>query len=153
MTTLVFDVAGFRVAFPAFASPVTYSDPTLLAYWDAATCYITAEDSPCLVLSGVCRARALDLMTAHLTAISDMIAAGQKPSLVQSATVDKVTVSQTPPPLRSAWQWWLMTTPYGMQLWALLAGKAVGGLYIGGNPERSAIRRVGGGFNSRGRHG
>lgn len=144
--TFTFDVEEFRVFFPAFASETLFPDDTLQMYWDSATCLVENTQSGCLMLEGDCRFRALNLMTAHLTALSVLIAAGQTPGLVQSATVDKVSVSLTPPPIQSQWQWWLSLTPYGQQLLALLQVSSVGGVYIGGLPELSAFRKVGGIF-------
>lgn len=138
---ILFDPAAFKVAFPAFAS---VPDATLQAYFDAGTCYISDRDYGWL--AGECRARALDLMTAHLAALSNMIAAGQMPGLETSATIDKISVTTTPPPLKNQWQWWLSLTPYGQQLLALLTARSVGGFYVGGLPERSAFRKVGGIF-------
>lgn len=98
------------------------------------------------MLEGECRYRALTLLTAHLAALGVLIAAGQVPGLVQTATVDKVSVSLTPPPILTQFQWWLSLTPYGQQLLALLQVASVGGIYIGGLPEISAFRKVGGIF-------
>ena len=147
MSTLTFDVVAFRLAFPAFADELLYPTPTLQGYWDAATCYISDQDYG--YLNGVCRERAINLMTAHLTALSNIIAENNykgMPGLAQSATIDKVSVSLTPPPAKNQWQWWLSLTPYGQQLFALLFVKGAGGMYIGGLPETSAFRRVGGVF-------
>jgi hypothetical protein len=144
MATIVFDVAAFRVAFPAFANETTYPDATLQAYCDAACCYISPEDYGWL--NGDCRARALNLMTAHLAMLSSMIANRQPAGVGISATVGDVSVSMMPPPVKTAFQYWLATTPYGTQLWALLNVKGVGGLYVGGLPEKSAFRKVGGRF-------
>lgn len=141
---ITFDVAIFREQFPAFANETTFPDAMLQMYWDMATCYIS--DYNCGWLYGDCRRLAIDLMTAHLTALSVLIAAGQTPGLVQSATIDKVSVSLTPPPIPNQWQWWLALTPYGQQLLALLQVKSVGGFYIGGLPEGGAFRKVGGIF-------
>lgn len=129
MATITFDVAAFRLQFPAFADPVAFPDATLQGYRDAATCYISADDYG--YLNGDCRARALNLMTAHIAALSVIIAAGQTPGLVSGSTVDKISVTLTPPPVKDQWQWWLALTPYGQQLAALLAAKAVGGLFVG----------------------
>lgn len=144
MTTHTFDVAQFRDQFPQFANETTFPDEMLQQYWNAATCYVTPDDF--CYLSGDCLQLALNLMTAHLAALSILIAAGKTPRLVQSATIDKVSVDFTPPPLKNQWQWWLSTTPYGMQLFALLQAKAVGGYYIGGLPESAAFRKVAGIF-------
>lgn len=144
MTTHTFDVTAFRTQFPAFANSTTFPDGTLQQYWNAATCYVTPNDF--CYLSGDCLQLALNLMTAHLTQLSVQIAAGKMPYLMQSATIDKVTISLTPPPLKNQWQWWLSTTPYGMQLFAMLQAKSVGGFYIGGLPETAAFRKVAGIF-------
>lgn len=144
MTTIVFNVTLFRQQFPAFASTTTFPDATLQMYWDMATCYISDEDYGWL--NDGCRQLALNMMTAHLTATSVLIANGQTSILIQSSTIDKITVTLTPPPVKNQWRWWLSTTPYGMQLLSLLAANSAGGFYIGGLPELSAIRKVGGIF-------
>lgn len=144
MAAIDFDVTQFRDAFPAFADENLYPDSTLQMYWDTATCYISNEDYGCL--SGDCRRQAINLMTAHLSTISTMIQSGDTPGQVQSASVDKVSVSLTPPPNKDQYDWWLGLTPYGAQLLALLASKIAGGFYIGGRPEKSAFRKVGGNF-------
>ena len=146
MTAFVFDVTAFREDYPQFANETTFPDATLDMYWDNSTCYIDNDDNGCWALKGDCRYLALNLMTAHLAAISVMVAAGQTPGLVQSATIDKVSVSLTPPPLKNQWQWWLSLTPYGQRLLALFQVSTVGGFYIGGLPELSAFRKVGGIF-------
>lgn len=144
MTTITFDVTLFRQLFPAFADPILFPDATLQQFWNSATCYISDQDYG--FLNGDCRLQALNLMTAHLTALSVIIAKGQVPYIVQGATIDKVTLSLVPPPVKNEWRWWLFTTPYGQQLYSLLFVTGVGGFYIGGLPERSAFRCVGGIF-------
>jgi len=143
MATLVFDVSSFRTQFPAFANVTDFPDATLQQYWDWATCYIDDNGSYGW-LQGACRQLALNLMTAHLTASSVIIAGGDTPGFATSATVDKVSVSVEPPPNPNQWQWWLATTPYGAQLLALLSARAVGGFYTGGLPERDPFRKVAG---------
>ncbi len=86
-------------------------------------------------------------MTAHLAKIGDMIASGEAPSIVNASTIDKISVTLTPPPAKNQFQWWLNTTPYGAQLLTLLSMAAVGGIYTGGSPERSAFRGAYGRFN------
>lgn len=144
MTTLTFDVADFRTQFPAFANETTYPDPTLQAYWDAATTYISAEDYGWL--NGTARLRALNLMTAHLTDLSTKAAAGHHAGIVQASTIDNVSVTLVPVPAESEWSYWMQMTPYGMQLLALLKVRAVGGMYLGGNPETAALRKTRGLF-------
>lgn len=142
--TLTFDVAAFRTQFPAFANASTYPTITLQGYWDAAICYISDTNSGRLM--GDCRSRAINMMTAHLTALADIIAAGKTPGYAQSATVDKVSVTMTPPPVKNQLQWWLNLTPYGMQLYALLYVRSRGGFTVGGMPEKKAFRKVYGAF-------
>lgn len=147
MTTFTFDIPRFRVEFPAFSNIVKYHDTLLQSDWDAATCYISNEDYG--ILHGDCRYHALSLMTAHLQALKDIIATNGSqgvPGLVQSASIDKVKVSLTPPPLKNQWSWWLSLTGYGQQLLALLQALSVGGLYIRGLPETLGFRRIGGVF-------
>ena len=143
MTPLIFtfDVMGFRTFFPAFGNPSQFTDATLEMNWDIATAYIC--DVNLGRLQGKARFRALNLMTAHLTQLGVIIAAGEVPGVVQQTGIDKVSVSLVPPPERDQWQWWLNQTPYGQQLIALLQVNVVGGYYIGGSPELSAFRRVG----------
>lgn len=137
------DTKLFRDLFPALSDPDIFPDAMIQAQWMQAQCFI----SPGKTLHGGCYENALYLMTAHLTWSNHMISLGQTTAgVVTGATISKVSVSITPPPSRSAWQFWLSTTPYGLQLWALLNIKAAGGAFIGGLPERTAFRKVGGVF-------
>lgn len=142
MATLVFDVDLFREQFPAFANETTFPDAMLQMYWDMAICYISDNGSYGFLVDD-CRQLAINLMTAHLTALSVLIAAGLAPQLVQNSTIDKITVGLTPPKLLNQYQWWLSTTPYGMQLLALLQAKSVGGWYVGGSPVLAGFPRPG----------
>ncbi len=143
MSIIIFNVSAFRAEFPAFqCTPVT-SDATLQAYFDTATQYISNRYNSCwqnFTLSQ--RTLALNLMTAHLTAISRTIAAGSAAGVLTGATVDKVSVTLEPPPALNQWQYWLNSTPYGQQLLALLQLKSAGGYYITPcNPVLNAFRR------------
>lgn len=147
MAEHTFDVTTFRLLYPAFANPTTFPDNYLTAQFGQAKAYITPYDNEWT--SGDLLQTALNLMTAHLTQINVILAAnGVTPTLgvLQSATIDKVTVSNVPPPIKNGWQYWLSTTPYGAQLWALLKTVAGAGPYLGGLPERAAFRKVGGYF-------
>ena len=139
MAAIQFDKASFRIKFPAFTG---HPDDRLDLYWDVATGYISSDDYG--LLNGRARAHALDLMTAHLVTLADMVSAGESPGIETAATVDKVSVTMAPPPVKSQWQYWLSLTGYGQQLLSLLKAKSVGGFYVGGLPERSAFRKVGG---------
>ncbi|MGJ0509055.1 MAG: DUF4054 domain-containing protein [Methylocystis sp.] len=131
MSVITFDIAAFRAAFPQFTSDTTFPDETLQGYWDVAIVYIS--DSDYGYLAGAARTRALNLMTAHLAALGVLIAAGQVPGLVSGSTVDKISVTLTPPPVKDLFMWWLSLTPYGQQLAALLSTWSVGGMYIVGH--------------------
>ena len=143
-SVFTFDVTAFRLLFPAFANDITFPDATLTQNWNNATCYVSANNYG--DLNGDCRLYALNLMTAHITQLQVIVAAGQTPGVLQSATIDKITVSYDPPPKPDQWQWWLNQTAYGQQLLALLRANAAAGFYYGGLPERSAIRTVYGQF-------
>lgn len=144
------NLATFRLLFPAFSSPVKFPDAYITAQWDMATSYIYAWDN-CLI-EGSNLQNALNLMTAHLLQINETIRAasggGAAPvvGVFMSATIDKVTVTNQPPPAGNSWQYWLASTPYGLQLWALLKRMAGAGLYVGGLPERRGFRKVYGTF-------
>lgn len=138
------NITTFRTLFPAYSNATTYPDAVLTMNWDTATLYISAEDYGWL--SGASRERSIYLMAAHITALSDIISSGQNPSLVSASSIDKISVTLTPPPIKNQFHWWLSLTPYGAQLLALLKMSAVGGMYVGGSAERSAFRKVGGRF-------
>jgi hypothetical protein len=141
VATIVFNSATFRSLFPAYADAPT--DEVLQLYWDTATAYITDKYGACLQASMKLAQQtlALNYMTAHLAYLNGLIAAGQTPGLMQSATVDKVSVSVTPPPVDNEWRWWLNLSPYGQQLLSLLEVLSVGGFYYGGFPTSIAFRR------------
>ena len=144
-----FDPAVFRTQFPAFADAVAWPDDMLQAQFDMACCHISPK--PGKRLHGDCLTKALYLMTAHLLALLSGGGSngGTAPvmGMVSAATVDKVSVTLTPPPLKSQWAWWMSLTPYGASLLALLKQRAAGGLYVGGAPpERAGFRKAGGVF-------
>jgi hypothetical protein len=141
MAAHTLDADKFRAMFPEFAGVQT---PAITGYWEMATAYLSPNDGA--ILSGAALQTALNMMTAHLAKSSQMIAAGQAPTVMQSATEGSVSVSMVPPPAKTGWQWWLASTPYGQQLWGFLQMKAAGGFYVGGSLERSAFRKAGGYF-------
>ena len=62
-----------------------------------------------------------------------------------SATIGKISVSFAAPTSTSDWSHWLSITPYGQQFLALYRACNTAG-YVGGRPERSGFRVVGGKF-------
>lgn len=104
-----------------------------------ATAYIYPSDWG--GMSGAQLQLALDLMTAHLAWLNQLIVAGNTSAApVAGATIDKVSVTLVPPESKSAWAFWLNTTPYGKQLLALLRILSRGGGIVGGSPEGHAFR-------------
>jgi hypothetical protein len=147
---LTFDYAQFIALFPAYSNSLIYPQATLQAYWDSAINYI-CDVSNYGALQCEKRQYAINLMTAHLVYIAGLIASGTVPYLMQNATIDKVTVGLTPPPLKNQWQWWLSVSPYGQQLLALLQANSVGGFYTGGAPVLAGFYRINNGFGRYGR--
>ena len=145
--------ANFRLLFPAFADPAKWPEQMLSAYWDMGAEFISVESCPCRILRGSTLQMALDLMCAHIATLMnpDADASGEGGSasgggLVTSASIGAVSVSIAQPPASDMWGYWMAQTPYGQSLLALLKLKGVGGIYVGGLPERAAFRKVGGVF-------
>lgn len=147
MAQQVLDPARFRAMFPMFADPDFYPDEVLQIWWDMGVCAISDTDNA--VLHGKCLQTACSLMAAHVGTLTQRAMAGGGATggpvgTLTAATIDKVSVSYTPPPIRTGWQAYLAQTPWGLQLWALLRMKAAGGFLFGGRPETAAFRKVGG---------
>ena len=139
----VFDLSAFRAAYPVFDS---VPDATVQAAATSALCLIGQDGCEC-------DAQEWQLMVAHLLYIQGQVATGNgNAGAVTSATIDKVSVAFAAPPFgTSAYKFWLFKSPYGGQLLAMLDRCSKGGVYVGGLPERSAFRSVGGVFPGRGR--
>lgn len=139
----VFDLSAFRTAYPVFDS---VPDATVEAAATSALCLIGQDGCDCDV-------QMWQLMVAHMLYIQGQVATGNgNAGAVTSATIDKVSVSFAAPPFgTSAYKFWLFKSPYGGQLLAMLDRCSKGGVYVGGLPERSAFRSVGGVFPGRGR--
>lgn len=139
----VFDLSAFRAAYPVFDS---VPDATVQAAATSALCLIGQDGCDCDV-------QQWQLMVAHMLYIQGQVATGNgNAGAVTSATIDKVSVAFAAPPFgTSAYKFWLFKSPYGSQLLAMLDRCSKGGVYVGGLPERSAFRSVGGVFPGRGR--
>lgn len=136
------DITTFRAQFPEFANTTTYPTASVQMWWDMAVNYINANDST--EFNGTALQLAIELMTAHLAKSFTLINSGIGTVLVTGSSEGSVSVSLTPPPAATAWQWWLSTTAYGLQLRGLLRAQAVGGLFAGGSLERASFRKAGG---------
>jgi hypothetical protein len=141
----VLDIANFRAAFPAFADEVKFPDALLNAQYANAGGFISQYDA-WMGLRGSTLDFALQLLLCHLLYSFSLIANGQTNTVLSGSTVADVSVSLEPPPARTGWEWWLATSPYGLQLWSLLTVQSAGGWAIGGKPELSAFRQAGGMF-------
>lgn len=143
------DATEFRKMFPAFEG---LDGATIQLWAEVATEFLKSS----WALSGKRYEIASKLMTAHLIHCnyqeSDPYlnqtsnSGGNSVGIVASASEGSVSVSFTTPPTKNAWQHWLASSPYGLQLWALLKQLSAGGFYLGGLPERQAVRKVGGVF-------
>ena len=146
MATHTLDLTKFRALFPEFANDVKYPDATLQQWFTVAGTYLGLTDYAC-GLNGDTLDLALMQLTAHLLKSATMLSGNKgAPMVMTSATIDKVSISTLAPPIKTAWQHWLSTTPYGLMLWALLSMKSAGGFVYGGTPELSGYRRIGGIF-------
>lgn len=146
MSTIYYNDATFRALFRPYSDPACYPQTLIQLFWDNATAYISDANGGCY-FGGFTLAQqtlALNQMTAHLLYLNDVINSGNTTQLLQGASVDKVSVSLTPPPQTTQWAWWLNQSPYGQQLLALLQVASAGGFYVGGRPELSGFRRAGG---------
>lgn len=146
MALHTFDLSSFQAACPALAA----TDPAALgATFTTATAIMTPYDG-CL-LNGTALQLALNLMTGHLTQIAAMLVAdpGAVVGPVANAAEGSVSLGLVPAPATSGWTYWLASTPYGQQLWALLSVKSAGGLMVGGSLERASFRQAGGFFPGR----
>ena len=144
MSTHAFVSGDFRTQFPEFANTTTYPDSMLNGYWLMACAYLSPNDG--IILNGDQLQIALYMMTAHLAKSFSMLNAGQNSVVVSGSSEGSVSVSLTPPPAKTAYQWWLSTTGYGAQLRALMLVIGAGGAMAGGSLERSAFRKAGGLF-------
>lgn len=146
MTEHVFDETVFRAQFPELSSPLKYPSTLLNAMFDVAKIRLTPYDN--WLICGNRLQYALNLMTAHVTALRSAIAGGDGEGwgIVQNASEGSVSVSMAVPRIKDGFDFWMMQTPYGQELLAFLKTLTAQGFYFGGKPEGSAIRDVGGSF-------
>lgn len=128
MGSQYYNDAAFRALFPAYANTGTYPQATIQAQWNVATAYI--NNCGWSALNPAQLALALNQLTAHLLYINGIIASGNIPTMVNGASIDKISVTLQPPPFgTSEFKWWLGLSPYGQQLVALLSIVGMGGYY------------------------
>lgn len=154
-----YDDTLFRQQFPEYADTTLYPPAKIETFWDIGAAFIDRRDCPYRALSGAALAYSMNLMAAHLMTISIQNQQAMKGSagaigqgapdqggFVTSARVGEISVGKMAPPATNGWQFWLASTPYGQQIWALIGIVGVGGFTVGGLPEREGFRKVGGVF-------
>lgn len=143
---IVFDAALFRQQIPVFADTVKYPDALIQSWWDIATDYISTTDYG--YLSGNSRVLAINLLAAHMMHIAENPSGGGS-GILTSASEGSVSVGMHVYQTKSLFLQWLLSSPHGRQLAALLNVKAAGGIYAGGSSMQGMIRDRGGRFNAR----
>ncbi len=127
-------VDGMRSQLPYFADATKYPDAVLTVDLDNAQNYISPLNfGP---LRDNSRVYAVYLMAGHLQLLRERLNAGQTGVGIQTAaSVDKVSVTLTPPPIKEQYDYWLNLTPFGAELLFLLGSVTGAGWYIGGSDE------------------
>lgn len=119
-------VLEFIEKFPEFAQN-EYTD----VMFCRAQAYISNLN--CGLLQDCSRKLAIYLLMAHLLTIQNAISSGDTSGLIQaSASIDKISVSNVPPPVDES-NYWFFLTPYGQQLWMLFDFHFATPGYIGGS--------------------
>ena len=138
MSSIVFDIAEFRVQYPIFD---TISDAVVLRAFASAEMFISNNTSD--YLTEVKLKFVLYLMTAHMLQIGVESDANEGISggLVSSANIDKVSVSFEARLSKSAFQYFLNKTIYGEQILVLFSQWSAGGFYIGGSTATLGFRK------------
>lgn len=137
------DTTAFITKFPTFNDKDKYPVEMIESWGESADVYLSRS----WLLNGKRFEQAKMLLTAHLLCLADKASTDSSAvGATQSATEGSVSVTFAVPTANGGWKFWLSSTPYGMQLWALLSAASAGGVFIGGLPERKAIRKVGGVF-------
>jgi hypothetical protein len=141
----------FRQQFPEFANITTYPATVLSGYWGMGLNFLKGAGQPWGMLDGNAYMNAMNAVTAHLLVLGMRAAASITPGAAQGgyqtgSNIDGISVQKLAPPVKSTFAWWLAQTSYGQMVLALISIAGVGGVSIGGLPEREAFRKAGGVF-------
>lgn len=135
MSNVVVSLEDFYKEYPEFNTDA-YIDISSQAF-RRAKCRLGIKNN--CFLHDCKRKDAIYLLTAHLSVLSYKAQSGQNGAAggqVASASVGEVSVSYVQIPGLDSWSYWLSSTPYGLELLALLDGLSAMGLYFGGSLER-----------------
>lgn len=158
MSEHTLNIAVFRENFPEFSDTSAFPDNAIQAAWRRVT-FTKIYPFDNFLLCGRSLQYALELATAHVLFIqsqnlsdpSDPEAGGSTGGsiggIVQSASEGSVSVSLKTPDINSWLENDLAQSAYGQDVLQIIQGAIVGGVYIGGSPETSAVRDVGGIFS------
>jgi hypothetical protein len=150
-TNTLYNDAAFRAQFPEFSDATLYLPSVLQSYWDMGRSFILVGGSSWNMLNGKQYSMALNALAAHLFTLGQRAASGMTPGLSQGgfqsgSNIDGISVQKLAPPVKSNFVWWLMQTPYGQLVAVAIEIAGVGGISIGGLPEREGFRKAGGVF-------
>lgn len=115
---VIFDLAGFRIRYPEFAS---VADALLQAYFVEATIYLNNTPTSPVVDDSVggIRSTLLNMLVAHLTVLNATVNGQSASPLVgriNQATEGSVSVSTDMGPVTNS-QAWFLQTKYGASYW------------------------------------
>lgn len=138
MSSIVFDIAEFRVKYPIFDS---ISDAVVLRAFESAEMFISNNTSCYLSESRL--KYVLYLMTAHMLQIGIDTASndGGNAGIVSSTSIDKISVSFEARLNKTSFQYFLNKTIYGEEILALFSLWSAGGYYIGGSNATLGFKR------------
>jgi hypothetical protein len=137
---MTFDPVAFQTAFPAFSDTPSAAIQVWVSIVDQSPMQSWFESAP------LTQQQLIVAHVGYLLTNANTIGNSQGGGAVVSATEGSVSASFVAPPVKDALEYYLSSSTYGQMLWAMLRISAAGGTYVGGLPERSAYRKVGGVF-------
>lgn len=133
---IIITAEEFRQDYPEFTVE-KYPDAAVNSKINLAYCYISNQAGQ--AITDDCRTQAIELMVAHLLTLGSGSANGESgggAGLATSTKIGDISVTLAQPVIKSQWQYWINSTPYGQQYYALLMSHASVPRYRGGTMER-----------------
>ena len=144
MSEVTVTVAEWRQAMPEFANTTAYPDTYMQRFLTEATMYISTKN---FRIRPEVRVLAIEYMAGHLLTLAATDGAGNaKPnadtagSVINSASIDSVSVSLQAVIAKDAFEQWIQSTPYGKAYWALLTANNPTGVFYVGNLKPWGIK-------------